>query len=109
MPRRPADVWVAADAPNLNFERYIKEQVLAKSGGRPLVWVVDEVDRLFNRSFAGDVFGLLRTWHNKRSFSKKGPFQRLTVAIGYATEADLFIADVNQSPFTLVPRSPLTT
>src|SRR5205823_8759257 len=34
----------------------------------------------------------------------EGPWSRLTLVIAYATEAHLFIADVNQSPFNVGTR-----
>ena len=78
---------------------------------RPFLWAMDEVDRLFASDFGGDVFGLFRSWHNGRSIDPLGPWSRLTLAIAYATEAHLFIKDLNQSPFnvgTLVSLSDLT-
>jgi hypothetical protein len=68
------------------------------------VWGLDEVDRLFTTSFGGEVFGLFRSWHNARSLDPSGPWNRLTLAIAYATEAHLFITDLNQSPFNVGTR-----
>jgi hypothetical protein len=50
------------------------------------------------------VFGLFRSWHNERALDPTGPWSRLTLAIAYATEAHLFITDVNQSPFNVGTR-----
>src|SRR4030095_4393445 len=50
------------------------------------------------------VFGLFRSWHNERALDPGGPWSRLTLAIAYATEAHLFITDVNQSPFNVGTR-----
>ena len=69
-----------------------------------LVWGLDEVDRLFACQFGSEVFGLFRSWHNERSLDPAGPWQRLTMAIAYATEAHLFISDKNQSPFNVGTR-----
>ena len=41
------------------------------------------------------------------SFDPEGPWSRLTLAISYATEAHLFIKDLNQSPFNVGKRVPL--
>jgi hypothetical protein len=65
---------------------------------------MDEVDRLFSCSFGSEVFGLFRSWHNERSLDPEGPWQKLTLVIAYATEAHLFITDVNQSPFNVGTR-----
>jgi hypothetical protein len=51
--------------------------------------------------FASDFFGLVRSWHNSRSTEADGPWRKLTVVIAYATEAHLFIEDLNQSPFNV--------
>ncbi|HLV80307.1 MAG TPA: AAA-like domain-containing protein, partial [Chthonomonadaceae bacterium] len=51
-----------------------------------------------------EVFGLFRSWHNARSLDPEGPWSRLTLAIAYATEAHLFITDLNQSPFNVGTR-----
>jgi DNA-binding winged helix-turn-helix (wHTH) protein len=96
----PRSVWRADSSANVNFERYIRREVLKRVGG-PLVWGLDEVDRLFSCSFGSEVFGLFRSWHNMRSLDPAGPWRQLTLAIVYATEAHLFITDVNQSPFNV--------
>jgi serine/threonine protein kinase len=96
----PESTWVASRSPSINFERYVRRQAL-EPFPQPLVWGLDEVDRLFRCDFAGDVFGLFRSWHNERSLNPARPWSRLTLAIAYATEAHLFITDVNQSPFNV--------
>ena len=93
-------VWKAEKAANANFERFVRREVLKKLGA-PLVWGMDEVDRLFSCEFATDVFGLIRSWHNERSLDPEGPWKDLTICIVYATEANLFIKDPNQSPFNV--------
>jgi tRNA A-37 threonylcarbamoyl transferase component Bud32 len=99
----PEDVWKERRAPSVNFERYVRREVLEKVGG-PLVWGMDEVDRLFTCPFGGEVFGLFRTWHNERAVDPTAPWGQLTLAIAYATEAHLFITDQNQSPFNVGTR-----
>jgi hypothetical protein len=99
----PEDVWDARRSPNTNFERYLRREVLAKIPGH-FVWGLDEVDRLFSCAFGSEVFGLFRSWHNERALDPQGPWSRLTLAIAYATEAHLFITDVNQSPFNVGTR-----
>ncbi len=96
----PEDEWNDRRAPNLNFELYLRRRVLGASD-RPLVWAIDEADRLFTCSFGSDVFGLIRSWHNERSLDPHGPWGRISLIITYATEASLFITDANQSPFNV--------
>jgi serine/threonine protein kinase len=97
------EVWNSRRGPSMNFERFLRREVLAKIPGR-LVWVIDEADRLFSFNFASEVFGLFRSWHNERSLSPDGPWERLTLSIAYATEAHMFITDMNQSPFNVGTR-----
>lgn len=96
-------VWDPLQGPNLNFTDFMLYEVLEKIPV-PVVWGLDEVDRLFPCPFSGEVFGLFRTWHNERAFQPGGPWSRLTLAIAYATEAHLFITDLNQSPFNVGTR-----
>jgi hypothetical protein len=133
--------WNPARAWNVNFERFLRREVLGKlphgepagsrvsegrelpnSPGSPgpppvrrpgvsqlasspyLVWGLDEVDRLFGYPYASEVFGLFRAWHNERALRPSAPWSRLTQAIAYATEAHLFITDLNQSPFNVGTR-----
>jgi AAA-like domain len=91
--------WNDNDSPNTNFSRYVQRSVL--SAHPHLVWGLDEVDRLVGREYAVDVFGLFRSWHNRRALDPAAPWARLTLAIAYATEAHLLIADFNQSPFNV--------
>src|ERR1700686_2668567 len=99
----PQEVWQSERGPSVNFQRYLRREVLAKISG-PLVWCLDEVDRLFTCPFGSEVFGLFRSWHNARSLDPEGPWKNLTMAIAYATEAHLFITDLNQSPFNVGTR-----
>jgi serine/threonine protein kinase len=99
----PEDVWDKRRSPNTNFERYLRREVLGKLTGH-FVWGLDEVDRLFTCDFGSEVFGLFRSWHNERALDPQGPWSRLTLCIAYATEAHLFITDVNQSPFNVGTR-----
>lgn len=99
----PEQVWDKRRSANTNFERYLRRNVLGKLSTH-FVWGLDEVDRLFTCPFGSEVFGLFRSWHNERALDPDGPWSRLTLAIAYATEAHLFITDVNQSPFNVGTR-----
>jgi serine/threonine protein kinase len=103
----PEDTWNARRGPSMNFERFLRREILGKLAGH-LVWGMDEVDRLFACDFGSEVFGLFRSWHNERSLDPTGPWQNLSLAIAYASEAHLFITDVNQSPFNVGTRLVLT-
>ena len=94
------DHWRDRNGDNLNFENYLVDVALPHVGG-PLVWCVDEADRLFSTSFHSQVFGLFRAWYNARSYEPEGSWANLTLVIAYATEAHLFITDLHQSPFNV--------
>ncbi len=99
----PRQTWNPERAPSANFERFLRREALNRAE-TPLVWGLDEVDRLFPYAYHNDVFGLFRAWYNERTFDPKGPFGRLTMVMAYATEAHLFITDLNQSPFNVGTR-----
>jgi len=103
----PKPSWNPRKGPSMNFERFLRREILQNSVGQ-VIWAMDEVDRLFTCNFASEVFGLFRSWHNERSLDPEGPWQKLTLAIAYATEAHLFITDMNQSPFNVGTRLVLT-
>jgi serine/threonine protein kinase len=96
----PEAAWNPRRGASINFERYIRRVVLEQIGA-PLVWAMDEVDRLLTCQFGSEVFGLFRSWHNERSLDPSSPWEQLTLAIVYATEPHLFITDPNQSPFNV--------
>lgn len=97
------DHWDSARGWNVNFERFLRRDVL-NSNDTPLVWGLDDIDRLFACSYSSEVFALFRYWHNLRSLNPTAPWSRLTLAMAYATEAHLFITDLNQSPFNVGTR-----
>lgn len=99
----PHQVWEPDYGANTNLEMFLRRHVL-RVFPEPVVWGMDEVDRLFAYPFGSEVFGLFRSWHNARSLQPSGPWSRLTLAIAYATEAHLFIQDLNQSPFNVGTR-----
>lgn len=91
--------WLTVFGANMNLENFIRAAIEEAPG--PLVWFMDEADKLFGAPYASDFFGLVRSWHNSRATEPEGPWKRFTVVIGYATEAHLFIQDLNQSPFNV--------
>src|SRR5262249_50763835 len=103
LPVAPNQTWNDFLAPSSNFERYLRREVMTRVAGL-LGWGMDEADRLFSYPYASEVFGLFRSWHNLRALDPAGPWPRLTLAFAYATEAHLFITDLNQSPFNVGTR-----
>ena len=103
LPSRSNGIWNDVLSPSSNFERFLRSEVLANEESY-FVLALDEVDRLFANDYAGEIFGLFRSWHNLRALDPNGPWRRLTIAIAYATEAHLLISDLNQSPFNVGTR-----
>lgn len=101
--RGPRATWDPDDSPNINFGRFVIQEVLGRTTGL-IVWGMDEIDRVFECPFAGDLFGLFRSWYNRRSLDPAGPWRSLSLVLAYATEAHLFIVDHNQSPFNVGTR-----
>ncbi|MGV3617698.1 MAG: AAA-like domain-containing protein [Fimbriimonas sp.] len=97
--------WLDIFGPGVNLDHFLR--ALLESSDQPFVWFMDEADRIFGSPFASDFFGLVRSWHNARARDPRGPWSRFTVVIGYATEARLFIQDLNQSPFNVGRQIPL--
>jgi hypothetical protein len=101
----PEEIWDARQGSSVNFRDLMLELLEHLPG--PVVWGLDEVDRLFTCSFHSEFFGLLRSFHNDRALHPSLPWSRLTITLCYATEAQLFLADLNQSPFNVGTRIPL--
>ena len=91
--------WMDVFGANMNMENFVRS--LIEDSEDPLVWFMDEADKIFGVPYASDFFGLVRSWHNSRATEPGGPWDRFTIVIGYATEAHLFIQDLNQSPFNV--------
>ena len=100
---RPETEFDPRRAPAAGFERFVRRQVFASRDG-PIVWGIDEADRIFACDFRNDVFGKFRAWHNERALDPEGPWGRLTLVLAYSTEASLFIKNINQSPFNVGTR-----
>jgi len=100
-PVQPSQIWSDRLSGSNNLERYFRYGAMMADPATPLVWGLDEVDRLFKYDYASEIFGLLRSWHNLRALEPAGPWRRLTLALAYATESHLFITDLNQSPFNV--------
>jgi hypothetical protein len=94
-----AGEWLDIFGAGMNMDNFVR--TMLEQSQTQLVWFMDEADKLFGIPFASDFFGLVRSWHNSRATEPHGPWSRFTVVISYATEAHLFIRDLNQSPFNV--------
>jgi hypothetical protein len=101
-PIQPADVW---DSDLLgekeSFAEFLTRAVL-NGASSPVVLILDEVDRLFDRPYRGDFFAAVRGWHNNRATDEV--WERLHLVLGHATDPALWIENLNESPFNVGDR-----
>ncbi len=92
-----SNYWMDNSSSVSNCNIYFKEHLLPKINS-PLVLALDEVDRIFDASFADNFLGMLRGWHEK---AKSRPlWQKLRLVLAHAT--DIYIPlDKNHSPFNI--------
>jgi hypothetical protein len=90
-------VWRNGSAPNWNFGRYLRRNVLPHC--ERLVWALDEVDRLFSYPWVEEFFRFLRSWYNNHALSSEP--HRLTFLIASGNERYQFITELNESPFNV--------
>jgi hypothetical protein len=99
---QPADVW---DSDLLgekgSFAEFLARAVLDESSS-PVVLILDEVDRLFDRPYRGDFFAAVRGWHNNRATEEA--WEKLHLVLGHATDPALWIENLNESPFNVGDR-----
>lgn len=74
------------------------EVVLPKQEN-PLVLAIDEADKLLETDYYQDVFGLIRSWHNKRARNEE--WEKLNIVLVISTEPYMLIDDISQSPFNV--------
>lgn len=99
---QPADVW---DSDLLgekgSFAEFLTRAILDGSSS-PVVLILDEVDRLFDRLYRGDFFAAVRGWHNNRATDEA--WENLHLVLGHATDPALWIENLNESPFNVGDR-----
>jgi hypothetical protein len=94
----PDRYWKTALGPKDKLNQFIQNDVLARLQ-KPLVLIMDEVDRVFAFPYRNDFFGLVRSWHSRRAIDPA--WTRLNLVLAYSTEATLLIKDQTQSPFNV--------
>ncbi len=97
LPIQIEDYWEEGLGSSYNCTIYFEEYLLSQIS-TPFVLALDEVDRVFSASFAGDFLGMLRAWHEK---AKSRPlWQKLRLIVAHATEVYIPL-NINQSPFNV--------
>ncbi|HLJ55714.1 MAG TPA: AAA-like domain-containing protein [Chthonomonadaceae bacterium] len=98
----PAADWKPFLGAGANLESFLRRRILSR--GAAVVWALDGVDRLFSTNYFEEFFALLRGFHTKHAAQQHLGWDRLTVIIATATEAHLYVRDLNQSPFNVGAR-----
>lgn len=91
--------WDEELGSNLNFERGIV-RALEETSCR-IFWAWDEAERLLFQDYADDLFGLMRSWHNRRAWERGSIWERLTIGLAYRSDAAQLIKNQQQSPFNV--------
>ena len=81
-----------------NLTNFIEHAVLSRAD-TPVVFLLDEVDRVFDHPYRDDFFSTLRVWHNRRATQKT--WNNLNLVIAHSTDPNLWIQDMSQSPFNV--------
>jgi hypothetical protein len=95
---KPEQFWNGGLGAKDNITDFIEEALLAEASA-PILFLLDEVDRLFNSSFRDDFFSTVRGWHNLRA--RRSCWNNLNLVIAHSTEPHLWIQDFAQSPFNV--------
>ncbi len=94
-----AKTWANSNkTPQLRLTHFLEDNVLCKSDC-PIIFALDEADKLLPTDFRSDFFGLVRFWHNSASWDER--WENLNIVLVVSTEPFLLIADLLQSPFNV--------
>src|SRR5262249_10120621 len=99
LPFSKNEVWDPMRDELVNCRRYMERHILRAAGEPGLLLVIDEADSLLESPFCSDFFGMLRSWHNRRSNFPE--WEKFSLAMAISSEAALLIANLSQSPFNV--------
>jgi hypothetical protein len=99
----PDTVLRPGRTPSHEFERFLRNHVFGTID-TPILWVIDDADRIFSCPFRDEVFALFRAWHNAHASGQPSAWRRFTLALAYTAEAHLAIRNLNLSPFDVGTR-----
>lgn len=92
-------IWSSSNkTPQSRLTHFLEDNVLCKSDC-PIIFALDEADKLLPTDFRSDFFGLVRSWHNSASWDER--WENLNIVLVVSTEPFLLIADLLQSPFNI--------
>ncbi len=104
---RIAEFWRTTLTAINNCTRYVERYILPEINS-PLMLAMDGVDLIEGSIFRSDFFGMLRSWHNKRSNPITPIWKQLSLVLSTSTEPSLFIENLDQSPFNVGTEIELT-
>ena len=94
----PEEIWKGPLGAKDKLSSFMRDHVL--QGARmPVIFVIDEADRIFGRPYQDDFFALLRGWHDRRA--RDALWNKLNLVLAYSTDPRQAIQDLNQSPFNV--------
>jgi hypothetical protein len=96
--RRAQRTWEGSFGSSDKLTNLMEDYVLPQINTK-VVLAIDEADRLLSTPFRDGFFGLLRSWHNQRALQPI--WQKLDLLLVIATEPNVLIKDLNQSPFNV--------
>lgn len=91
-----------ADHPVMKMRQFLTKHVLQTNAH--VVIALDEVEKLFGRTWSEALFGMMRGWHERKAQQPTEPWKHLSLLLSYSTEPSLFIKNPNQSPFNVGTR-----
>jgi hypothetical protein len=97
---RPEDIW-DSKGDKLNFESFLEAAVLSEAS-RPVVLLLDEVDRIFDQRYRSDFFSGVRVWTENRA--TKHSWINLNLVLSHSTDPALWIDNLHESPFNVGER-----
>jgi DNA-binding SARP family transcriptional activator len=102
-PVSPTEMWHATRPATVNFERYVRREVLADPNTTTM-WAICNVDKLLSCNYKDDVFGLFRAWYCDGAADRRSVWSRLKMIMDCSVDTRTLISDLNRSPFNVGTR-----
>ena len=103
IPAAIEEYWSSPRRSNLiKCSNYLSDHILSTIN-KPLILVMDRLERVLDAPFRNDFFGMLRAWHNDRAKENLN-WKELSLFLSSSTEPQLFIDNPKQSPFNVAQK-----
>jgi hypothetical protein len=97
----PKEAWNDRLGNIQNLTNYMEKHVL-ESASAHIVWLMDNTDRLIGNAYCGQLFGVFRSWHERRNYDDV--WQNLTLVIAHNAPGPAFVPSEAQSPFNVATK-----